>query len=606
MTDQALPPAGQHDATGMPTATVLGTVTVASHEDIDTGWASVRDLAKTGGLAPLAAARLALAATGLLSHPRTPSVIQISRITDHHRTRVEAVIRGSPGVGALFSLRSDLVDVSSHRISPTGTPEQVLSIGVEAAPVPHTSSWTALSDTAASAPDTRQLLAVALVAADRQAAAPGIVDIETTALRREIDETNRGMLALHAELSTRQEQLEQARAAAELANQAKADFLATMSHEIRSPMTAVVGFTSLLLETDLAPEQREYATAVQTAGGHLLGVVNDVLDLSKIESGRLELEDISFDLYACVEDALGMLALKAAEKQLLLASLFAPDTPAVVHGDPLRLGQILVNLLANAVKFTSRGQVTVEVTHLLTATCCRLTFRINDTGAGMSAETLGRLFTPFTQADASTARVHGGTGLGLSICWRLAEQMDGSISVESTVGEGSTFTFTIDTRVGTTNSTATDSAMLASVHVLVIHRHDLVVEAVRRHLVSWGADVVTASSVDEAIDHADEWPRMDVAIAGTDADQGDADPELARLTDTNHQAPIVALTALTARHIRTRAGQVSISTPIRRAHLRAAVLAVLADMDTHPRTRLRPASLGEASSPPSRRTRNCG
>ncbi len=583
MTDRAPPPVAEHDTTGIPTVTLLGTVTVGSHEDVDTGWASVRDLARTGGLAPLPAARLALAATGLLSHPQTPAVIQITRITDHNRTRVEAVIRGSPGVGpAPFSLRCDLVDVSSHQISSTGMPEQVVSISAEVAPAPHTSSWTALSDAAANASDTRQLLAVALVAADRQATTPGIVDIETTALRLEIDETNRGMLALHAELSSRQEQLEQARATAERANHAKADFLATMSHEIRSPMNAVVGFTSLLLETDLAPEQREYATAVQTAGGHLLGVINDVLDLSKIESGRLELEDIPFDLYACVEDAIGILALKAAEKQLLLAALFAPDTPAVVHGDPLRLGQILVNLIANAVKFTTHGQVTVEVAQQRTATCCRLIIRVNDTGAGIPTEALGRLFTPFTQADASTARVHGGTGLGLSICWRLAEQMGGAISVESTVGEGSTFTFTINTRISTTNPTATDTRILAGVHVLVIHRHDLVVETVRRHLVSWGADVVTAANVDRAIDHASGWPRMDLVIADTGADDRDAAPDLVRLAGANPHAPIVTLTALAARHIRTPAGRVSVSTPIRRTHLRAAVLAVLADVDAPP------------------------
>jgi signal transduction histidine kinase/DNA-binding response OmpR family regulator len=568
MTDEVLPTVAEPGPTGTPTATVLGTVTVGSHDHVDTGWSRVRDLAQTGGLAPLPAARLALAATGLLSQPRSPFVVQVTRHTDHNGTRIEAVIRGSPSPG-IAPLLAELVDSSSQRTSPTGAPEQVLSITGKAAPAPHQPSWTALSDAAAQASNTRQLLAVALVAASRQSAYPGTVNLETTALRLELDETNRGMLALHAELSHRQEQLEQARAVAEQASLAKAAFLATMSHEIRSPMTAVVGFTGLLLETDLLPEQREYANAVQTAGGHLLGVIDDVLDLSKIESGRLELEDIPFDLYACVEDAVGILALKAAEKHLPLAALFAPDTPHTVRGDPLRLGQILVNLLANAIKFTTRGQVTVEVTHQFpAATCHRLTFRVNDTGEGIPTEALARLFTPFTQADTSTTRIHGGTGLGLSICRQLAEQMGGTINVESTVGQGSTFACTIDTRVSPANPAATDRGLLAGVHVLVLHKHHLTVEAVCRHLVSWGAVVTTGSDVDEAISHANHGPRIDLAVV-------DAAVDLARLADAYRHAPIIAMTALTDRRIRARVGHASISTPIRRAYLREVILAVL-------------------------------
>jgi signal transduction histidine kinase/DNA-binding response OmpR family regulator len=404
------------------------------------------------------------------------------------------------------------------------------------------------------------------------------VDIETTALRLELDETNRGLLALHAELSHHQQQLEQARAVAEEAGRAKAVFLANMSHEIRSPMNAVVGFTGLILETELTPEQLEYAHAVQAAGRHLLGVIDDILDLSKIESGRLEIEDISFDLYACVEDAVGILALKAAEKQLSLAALFASDTPAVVRGDPLRLGQILVNLLANAIKFTACGQVTVDVSYQHAAQ--RLTVRVNDTGTGIPAEIIGRLFTPFTQADASTTRFHGGTGLGLSICRQLAEQMGGTITVESTVDRGSTFTCTIETRVGTANATASDYGLLAGSRVLVIHRHDVVIEAIRRHLASWGAEVVTASNIDGGVNHPEWWPPVDLVLVDAD-DDDDATfaRDLTRLADAHRRPPIIAITALAGRHPGAHAGQVSVSAPVRRAYLREAVLAALGHTD---------------------------
>jgi signal transduction histidine kinase/CheY-like chemotaxis protein len=458
----------------------------------------------------------------------------------------------------------------------------VLSIAAE--PAPARPSWTALSDAAAHAPDTRQLLAVALVAASRQAANPGAVDSETTALRTELDETNLGMLALHAELSHRESQLEEARASAEHANHATAAFLANMSHEIRAPMNAVVGFTSLLLETDLTAEQLEYAHAVRTAGRHMLGVIEDILDLSKIESGRLELEEISFDLYACVEDAVGMLALTAADKQLPVAALFTPGVPAVVRGDPLRLGQVLVNLLANAVKFTNRGQVTVEVTAEAIADGDgvprghRLTFQVADTGRGIDPGVLERIFDPFTQADASTARSHGGTGLGLAICKQLAEQMGGAIAVESTVGQGSAFTCTVQTQLSTAAAALSDTTLFAGTRVVVVHRSALVVESIHRHLVSWGAEVVTALSVEDAVDRAGRTPPADLVFVDADhpagRDQDASALALAGLADVHGNAPVVAIAALTARRTRAHAGQV-VSTPIRRAHLREAVTAAL-------------------------------
>ncbi|HLL64192.1 MAG TPA: ATP-binding protein [Micromonosporaceae bacterium] len=578
-------------------ATVLGTVTLHPHEQPETGWCRIRDLAQAGGLTPLAAARLALAATGPADMSSGPSVVELLRVTDENGPRVQAIIRGGAG-GRLVPIPEDLVDASFARASAAGTWEQVLSVAAERDGVSHRWSWTSLSDRAAHASSTRELLAAALVAVGQDCVDPGLVDRETTELRLELNETNRGMLALHADLSARQDELELARAAADEASRMKAAFLANMSHEIRSPMNAVVGFNSLLLETDLDAEQVGYAGAVQTAGRHLLGVIDDILDFSKLESGQLALEDVVFDLYACVEDAVGMLALKAAEKNLPVVALFAPGTPAIVRGDPLRLGQILVNLIANAVNFTTEGHVTVEVTHEpATPTSQCLTFRITDTGRGIPPDTLGRLFMPFTQADASITRSHGGTGLGLSICRQLAGQMGGAVSVESTINQGSTFTCTIQTPVGAAEGSAGDAGLLAGTDVLVVHQHPLIVEAVSRHLVSWGAEVATASSIDDALHQSGDGDPVDLVLVDATGLETFAN-DLARLSDAHRDPPIIAITELTARRNPAVVGQISVARPIRRANLRDVVIAALGRTDgPTPSVQVR-AGLDPAAEPP--------
>jgi len=407
------------------------------------------------------------------------------------------------------------------------------------------------------------------------------------ALQKHREHLESEVAARTAELLALNQQLLIAKQAAEAGSRAKSEFLANMSHEVRTPINGIMGMTELALDTELTAEQRDYLTAVHQSSELLLNVVNDILDFSKIESGKLDLESIPFDLRDCLTQAIKPMALPAHKKGLEISYRIAPQIPGRLIGDPSRLRQVVINLVGNAIKFTERGEVALEVAQeTADDQAVLLHFQVSDSGIGISPEKQEHLFEKFYQADSSTTRRFGGTGLGLAICARLVEMMAGRIWVESTEGRGTVFHFLARFPLAALQTAATEDTLdLRGVPVLIVDDNEINRRLLLEFTSGWGLRAVAAESGELALQKLKAAQRerapfrlllLDCRMPGMDgftlAQQVQHDPELSGTI-------VMMLTSDAQRGDAARCRELGISVylvkPIHKAELLQAIRAAL-------------------------------
>ena len=394
------------------------------------------------------------------------------------------------------------------------------------------------------------------------------------------------------ELDQANRHLAEARQAADQANQAKSDFLANMSHEIRTPMNAIMGMTHLVRKTTLTPRQNDYLIKIERSSKNLLNIINDILDFSKIEAGKLDMESVPFSLEEVMLNLADLVAEQVADQGVELLFHTDPKVPLFLKGDALRLGQVLLNLVGNAAKFTKQGQITVTVMpQEENGSAVTLLFSVKDTGIGMTEEQAASLFQPFTQADSSTTRKYGGTGLGLTISRRLVRMMGGDLWVASKVGEGSTFSFTA--HFGVTEQPQRHANRipqdLRGMRVLVVDDNGTAREIMESHLASWGFEVKSEASGPDALGEMSraagegkpyELALLDYRMPGMDgADTGRLIRACPDLADT----PLIMVTSYSREEVRSKALEAGIEyyliKPVTRSVLFNTILAAMEQVE---------------------------
>jgi signal transduction histidine kinase/ligand-binding sensor domain-containing protein/CheY-like chemotaxis protein len=428
----------------------------------------------------------------------------------------------------------------------------------------------------------------------------GLVQERIIIIQNQADELqtqSENLQALNEELQVQTEELyeqkeyeQTLREEAEKANQAKSIFLATMSHEIRTPMNGVIGMASLLGETTLTEEQQEYTETIISCGDSLISVINDILDFSKIESGKLDIEEEDFDLRLTVEEVMDLFAQSAAKKNINLIYQIGAALPEQIVGDSLRLKQVLINLISNALKFTSKGEVFIHIYAVdpPQGDSIKLGFSVHDTGIGIPKDKMVNLFKAFTQVDSSTTRKYGGTGLGLAISERLVKLMGGDIWAESEDGKGSVFHFTINTRISTQpakhHEPADNLEYLEGTKVLIVDDNKTNILILKTQLEQWKLIPISGSSVTEALELLDRNPEIKLIITDMEMPGNDG-VALAKSNNLKiNPLPIIMLSSIGDESKKKYPGLFSaiLTKPIKKRQLSRSIQAVLEDQASTP------------------------